>query len=201
MSTKYKISPSKDGCSCYSDLAPAPIFPGHHHQRPRSIPQLWGLPRLCLHLLHCWLDGILLPPLHVGQAFQAPACWSATGNQAQYCHINLRWTILMWCYPALRNQLPALDLNIIHPLSADCLSLLHLYDRKHQFLRLGSSPWEAAEKGSDLLGLDFWHSALYCHHHSTSHCIDGTMEGSQVTSKHGLMLPKGQRYAPPIVTK
>ena len=86
----------------------------------------------------------------------------------------------MWSYPALRNRVPALDLNIIHPLSADCLSLLHPYDRKHQILRLGWSPWKAAKKGSDLLGLDFWHSALYGHHHSTSHCIDGPMESSQV---------------------
>ena len=91
--TKFNIFPLQDWCHCYSGFAPAPIFPGRHHERICDLPRLRVLPHLCHRLHNRWPDGLLLPALHVGQAFQAPASWSATGNQA-LCQINLRKAIV-----------------------------------------------------------------------------------------------------------
>ena len=73
----------QDWCNCYGGNALALILPGYHHLRicaPSNLPRLRVLPHLCPDLPRRWSGGHLLPALHVGQTFQAPSSWSATGS-------------------------------------------------------------------------------------------------------------------------
>ena len=109
------LSFSTDWCSCHCGR---PLLPSFHPRLHYVRPLFWDLCHLCNYLIDCWPNGLLLPPLFLGQTVKTPTSWDPTGGhlssiQKEKFPKDWHWLCIYRYFPTQLSALKFVDWMLV----------------------------------------------------------------------------------------
>ena len=139
-----------DRSHCHCGLAPYPIYPSSASASAVApvSPPIFVFSTccpLCILILDWWRNSWVLLPLYVGQTITTPTSWDPTGGhlsgilREKFPKQPKCDSVQILSHPVVCPQVPALDVERLHPHPLTCilLLLLHYTEDKHPSLAPG----------------------------------------------------------------